>query len=745
MAGEETFASDLDLSRCDEEPIHIPGAIQPHGFLIAVREPDLIIMQLSGNVPDLLGRGADALLDHPLADVLGVAQAEAVQQALGARFVNELTPLRLELAGRVFDASLHRSQGLAVLELEPSVSHPADTATLLGHAIQRLQAGKSIESIKEAAVEEVRAMTGFDRVMLYRFDADGHGEVWAEAKAKELDSYLGLHYPASDIPRQARELYRLNWLRIIPDAGYRPVPLIPETRPDTGGPLDLSFSVLRSVSPVHREYMQNMGLLASMSISLMQGNVLWGLISCGHRTPRFIPRAVRTACETIGRLLSLQINAFEELEERQLREAKSSVVAGLADSMRSSSTSVLLGLTVRPTELLALTSASGAAILADDELVTVGDCPTQAEVRMLHQWVQERMPLEGLLHTFQLGSEFPPAAAYARRASGLLAISLPKPGNNAVLWFRPEEVQTVDWGGNPNKAAEVDPQAGGLRLHPRRSFELWKEVVRGRARRWRQGEVHAASDLRRFAIEIDLARQVLREREAVRARDDLVAVVSHDIRNPMTSVALQATIMKRVLAADTSESSLQFRASVERISSAVDRMNSLLQDLLDLSHIEAGRFRVARKPQKALLLLEEACALLAPLAESKLISLSFDVEPDLSVQADAERLFQVLSNVIGNAIKFTPEQGRIEVAARRTNGFAEFSVRDTGAGISEEQLPHLFERYWQAHEGHAEGSGLGLYIARGIVEAHGGEIWATSVPGEGSSFLFTIPIAVTRD
>lgn len=734
--------TDLDLSRCEHEPIHIPGAIQPHGFLLAMREPTLEVMQISANLPELLQRPAEAVLGRALAELLPTEEMELIQQALAAEPLHRANPLKLELDGQIFDGILHRRQGLLLLELEPGQEFQADISRLLGRAIQSLQAASTLQALWAVAVREVRAITGFDRVMLYRFDPDGHGAIWAEARAPEMEPYLGLHFPATDIPRQARELYRLNWLRLIPNARYEPSPLIPEQRPDTGQPLDLSLAVLRSVSPIHRQYMQNMGLLASMSISLMRGEALWGLISCGHRTPRFVSYAARTACETIGQLLSLQITALEELEQRRLRESKSHLAAVLAESMRTYTGDVLLALAQHPAALRQLVDATGVAIVVAEEVITVGAAPAASDVRALCAWLQAQRPVEGLFQTHHLAAVFPPAATYSRQASGVLAMTLPKPGANMVLWFRPEELETVNWGGDPNQPVEMDASAAGGQLHPRRSFALWQETVRERARRWQPAELDAVRALRQRATELDLTRQVKREQDAVQARDDLVAVVSHDLRNPMASVALQASLMKRTLLAETSEFSPRFRAAVDRIHSATERMSNLLQDLLDLSKIEAGRFQVDCKPYDAALLLQDAQELLAPLAEQKSINLSVcAADAKLRVQADAERLFQVFSNLIGNAIKFTPERGSIHLAVTHQDGFAKFSVRDSGAGISLEQQQHIFDRYWQAQNGRAKGVGLGLHITRGIVQAHGGRIWVESEPGAGSVFYFTIPLA----
>jgi light-regulated signal transduction histidine kinase (bacteriophytochrome) len=222
-----------DLTTCDREPIHIPGAIQPHGVLLALDEPALTIAQVSENVGELAQVRTEDVLGRPLGDVLGEAAAEQVRAALAEERWDEVNPLRIVVSGRSFDGIIHRHAGVAILELEPA---PAAATEPLGYRPLRLALGDvqhavTLPQLCESVVREVRRLTGFERVMLYRFDEHGHGSVDAEDRAATLEPYLGLHYPASDIPQQARRLYLKNWLRIIPDARYTPVPIVPDRRP----------------------------------------------------------------------------------------------------------------------------------------------------------------------------------------------------------------------------------------------------------------------------------------------------------------------------------------------------------------------------------------------------------------------------------------------------------------------------------------------------------------------------------
>lgn len=735
------------LANCDHEPIQIPGAIQPHGVLVAVNEETWVVQQLSANAEELFGRSASELASQDLATVLGSEQAQQIRDATASHSLDEVNPLSLAYGPGLMDCTLHRHDGLLMLEIEnPGELTSASMQHLdrgLGRTLRRLQGATSLHELYEISVREIQALTGYDRVLIYRFEGEGHGQVIAEASSPGMDTYNGLFFPASDIPAQARELYRLNWLRIIPDARYMPVPLVPLLRPDTLSPLDMTHSLLRSVSPIHCQYMKNMGVLSSMSISLLKDDRLWGLISCGNRQPLLVPHGLRAACQTIGQVLSMQISALVEAEVVQQRKKKEVLLGELVQAMRlAAHQDVLEALAQNPEKLMALTGASGIAVLVEERLHTCGACPSDEQIQALYAWVKQQPA--GIYESSSLSTDFPAAHEYQDVASGLLCFTLPKPVDNAVFWFRPEVKDSVHWSGDPSKPVEFSEAEGGSRLQPRKSFEIWKEQVDGKAHRWSGGDLFAAADLRRSALETDLSRQVLREQEAVRARDELVAVVSHDLRSPMTVIVMQCSMMQRLIGADGGPSSKRVNSAIDTMQRATTRMTNLLEDLLDTSKIEAGRYSITSQPMDVSQIFEEGYSLLAPLALNKFVVLSFVAEPDLHISADPERLFQVLSNLVGNAIKFTPREGSVAVRAVKEGGYARFSVIDTGAGIAPSHISHVFERYWRIRQGNPSGTGLGLYISMGIVKAHGGDLWVRSELGQGSEFSFTVPLIVSQ-
>jgi two-component system, chemotaxis family, sensor kinase Cph1 len=731
----------VDLTYCDREPIHVPGTIQPYGVLLVLQEPALTVTQVSENVGEHFPLSVEDVLGQPLSRVIDPASADEVRDALQGERWYETNPFHIKAHGKQFDGIVHRHDGATILELEPNSE--ALGATPVHHpfrpALMRIQRVSTLAELADVVVQQVQRVTGFERVMFYRFHEDGHGSVDAEAKEPALEPYLGLHYPASDIPAQARQLYVKNCLRLIFDARATPARIVPTERADTGGSLDLSFSVLRSVSPIHLEYMANMGVRASMSISIILRDRLWGLVSClNHTAPRRVSHEMRAACEFLGRLISLQINALEDRELLALRASRRLAEDALADAMRESvaEESVLAVLLAHSEKLMELVGAEGAAwVSAGEPVMTCGRTPPPPLIQEIAAWVEERETSRPF-STESLGALFPRALSASDVASGLLTFALPGAPRRRLLWFRPEIIKTVNWGGDPTKPVAAD-FAG--RLRPRRSFALWREEVRFHSHPWTASDLEAADELRRRAIEVDLERRLVSEQRAVRARDDLIAVVSHDLKNPLSAILMQAESMLKRASVGSEESLHLLRVGAERIGRSATHMKALIEDLLDLARIDTQRFTLHLQSVESRVLLEEALLAALPLAESKRITLAVDLIDLPRLEADPERVFRVLSNLLGNAVKFTPEGGTITLRAASLGDELTITVIDTGPGIAADHLPHVFERYWQARPASQAGAGLGLYIASGIVEAHGGRIWAES-SASGARLIFTLPL-----
>ncbi len=718
-----------DLSQCDAEPIRLPGAIQPHGRLLAVHAHTSALCAYSANWPD-----ADAA--RAAAAALSIETHLLVPDDAPAR-IGSLT-----LDGRRWDASAHRSGERVIVEFEAAGTEAEAPADLPIYVLARsllpaLQHAPSVAALAQLAAVEMQRLTGFGRCLVYRFDDDGHGHVLGEAADAGYDRYLGHRFPGADIPQQARALYLLNRIRLIPDAGYTPVPLVVLEDGVAATDLDLSQSALRSVSPVHLEYMRNMGTAASMSVSLVIGGRLWGLVSCHDHDPRRLPFHTRMACEHLGQLLALQIEARETTahvaEQLELRKLTLQIVSHLAES-----DATLQRLMAEPLPLLRMARATGAAVVLDDRVWTTGEVPPAAVLRALAEWVA----LRGgeVFDTDALPAMFPAIAPHADRATGLLALSISQVHRHLILWFRPELVQTVRWAGDPRKEAFVDDG----RIHPRRSFASWQEELHGRSAPWSPAEVGAAGELRQALIGVVLRRA--EEMAAVatelgRVNKELEAfsyTVSHDLRAPMRHIAGYADLLLEMPDQPLNDRARRYLGNVK---DAAAFAGQLVDSLLNFSRM--GRSAMAPRSVSTATLVQGLVQELSRHERQRAIE--WQIADDLpTLHADPLLLQVAVRNLLGNAVKYTRTRAIARIAVRtvqRPEGSG-LEVIDNGVGFQMKYVGKLFGVFQRLHAAEDfEGTGIGLATVKRIVERHGGHAWAVGEPNVGATFGFVLPPA----
>jgi diguanylate cyclase (GGDEF)-like protein len=514
---------------CDREPIHLSGAIQPHGFLLGVDPVSLAITAASANVPHLVG-GATEPLGLALGDVLGLEVARTVGGMKPTGNPHDGLPVRFQLASSsggqgALTVGMVAHQVGSVLLLEFEEHFPSDSAQAgLHHRMRDLMKAlfnaDETEDICRTTVQEVRRLTGYDRVMIYRFEPDAHGRVIAEACREEAEPFLGLHYPAEDIPRQARAMYLRNWIRVIGDVDYHPVAIDALADSIPIDQLDLSMSVLRSVSPVHLQYLRNMGVRATMTISLVVDNKLWGMIACHHDSPKLIDPIQRLAFETLGQLVSVRLRTAEvtELKDRvrELGRLASQVVTGMAAGENPAH-----GAKLASEPLLAMADAGGAVVEIDGTRISAGTVPSAQVIDLVVSRLWELAGAgPGPLVTDALGDLVAfPAGSDTTAACGALFMPLPGRVPGFVLWLRGELAHTVRWAGRAETKPDDDGAAApAAALTPRASFEEWRETIRGRSTPWGAGEIAAATELAQAMPEVLLHR----------AQNRLVGLALHD-------------------------------------------------------------------------------------------------------------------------------------------------------------------------------------------------------------------------
>lgn len=784
VAAEAGVSEEFDLSQCVREPIHLLGGVQSYGALVAAWLHDAVVDTVSRNTGDILGRAADELVGRPVTELIGEEQWALARESTevvtdptgdvsgpaepggsaepGGPASSGVLSLSLESpeGPRLFDVTVHRVGDLLVLEFEPrSGDGPfvfQNFYPRVRRALQRLQGATHVTECCAAAVREIQALTGYDRVVAYWFDGlDGPGQVIAEARVEGREPWLDLWFPASDIPPQARRLYARNWIRVIGDVDDRTVGLLPELRKATGRPLDLSGSVLRTVSGYHLEYLRNIGVASSMSVSLLHDGELWGLIACHGDEPRRLTPEVRAACEFFGIALSLQLTAVAEREEAdELARNRRALATVLA---RSSGAPDEL---MRPDSGLAeLLDADGAVLLREAETLTTGAPLPEALPGLLERFA-EHCPVGEVWNTDRvaevLGLE--PAEANAQGLpAGLLFVPFNRDGD-LLAWWRRELPAPRAWAADPARPVRTGP--GGERLTPRGSTAVHRATVRGRSKPWSPAQRAVAGELWREVSGL-LSRQVAeleaRNTELARTNEDLDSfahAAAHDLKEPLRGISNAAAFIVEDAGAVLDAVSLRRLTTVRRLA---ERMDGLLDSLLHFSRL--GQVGLEREPLALDEVLDDALVVAGGrLAEQGVTLVRPAALPRL--HADRERLREVLENLLVNAVKYAADEGtgerRVWVEAVQTvppggDGLTTTAlvVRDNGIGIPAEQQPDVLQLFRRLHrrDERGGGSGVGLAVVKRIVERHGGRLWLESPAaapdggrggGPGTAVWFTL-------
>ncbi len=707
----------VDLLNCADEPIHVPGSIQPHGAMLFFT-PDGALEGWSANAPALLGielaLGAPyATLPLPLAALELLCEYMAPDDA-------EMTPTMVPVSinGTDCDCIVHAAFGRVLAEFEQR-EVPAEEVTMFSikahGSIDRLRRQKTIEGLLASAVEQIREFTGFDRVMAYRFRPDDSGDVVAESRRDDLVPYLGQRYPATDIPAQARRLYILNTLRSIVEIDYHAVPLLGAPG---AAPLDMSHAVLRSVSPVHIEYLKNMGVGASMSVSIVINGRLWGLIACHHMARKLVPYSIRLAADVLAQVIGSTVHSIESRLESAMVERSATTRTKLVEDL------------LIEDDPLETFSRFGDAILASAQ--------AQAQVTLYYSKTRihgdvPRDLAEAIIATLPEGAhdlvvreklDDWPEAVRGRLGKwvGLLALPFDPASGGWNLLLRVEQIEQVAWGGRPGKIVATGKL--GERLTPRGSFDAWYETVRGHAHPWEPTILASARLTLAELVRVMTSRRA--QTEATRAQ--LLAMLGHDLRDPLHSINMAGMVIEK----GNSQPTIG-----RRIQSSTSRMQRMISQVLDMSRIDGGLgLGVTLEPTDLTALVEDL------IDEARLayptIPFQLTCDEQAMVRADSGRMGQVLSNLLSNA-RHHGEAGKpVRVCVTVQGNEAVVDVSNAGEPIPPDVAATLFNPFKRAslnNPRNRTGMGLGLYIAQQIVREHHGEI---AYRHDGSEVIFSV-------
>ncbi|RZP33098.1 MAG: response regulator [Alteromonas sp.] len=737
-----------DVIRCS-----LDESIQSYGFLIAFNYKDLKISIVSDN--------CESVFTEPLIGkhFLEILSSDTNERAFLEETFDRVTktkirlPIKLHLKASMLEegaaidylAVVYDSGHNYVVELEPATefrdTYSAEQFIKL-YAMSIAPRFKEMTSLREMAqemVSTIRYLTNMDRVVLYKFNDDYSGKVIAEAKADDMDSYQDLYFPASDIPAQARALYKTNWVRLTPDTELPPARLVPSTEESGREPLDLTRSLLRTFSPIHLQYIRNQGLRASFSISLVTDGELYGLISCHHREPSYIPQDVRLQCENLSQLFSWHLLAKEEEIAKHKKYATDEAVDAMLDRIGPANPISRVVKSGEKAFLEALNS-SGFVYYSQYETITLG---STLPIELIKEIFSKASSQGGFPYINDaLYDDYPEARQYG--IAGIMIIPLFEKKQYFTAWFRKETHRVQKWIGAEDEKSEDAPKA--QRLKPRASFTIHTRTIKGRSTSFDKADVDTANRLNRmflvYALDVQermhISIQELEKQDNY--RNEFLATLAHELRNPLGPIMSGASILETV---DDDKTRKRVTAIINR---QAEYMSKLINDLMDVSRITRGKVKLEFEKLSIQDVLSDSLEIVDQQVKAKKHNITVNyLEKDVTVYGDKARLSQIFSNIIHNAAKYTSEQGRITVDIREEGVMVVVAVKDNGMGIPEDRLKDVFNMFTQieAHSTHTKGGlGIGLTLVSKLVMLHHGDVSVMSEGlGRGSTFEVRLPIS----
>lgn len=754
MSAEKLNIDELEFDHCEDEPIHIPESVQGYGYLFALDPENGKIQVVSKNTSELFTFSVDELIDYNFYELLSDKEYIELLKVTHKRAKNKRArlPLRLRFKDNViveeealdYFAIVYTSDDYTVIELEPAVEFRETYSAM--HFIKlyamsiapKFKKDESMEKMAQDIVDTIKYVTDMERVVLYRFNTDNSGKVIAEAKEDDIESYLNLYYPASDIPAQARELYVKNWVRLIPDVDMESSPLLPSIEESGRDPLDMTYSITRTMSPIHKQYIRNQGLKSSLSLSLVTHDHLWGIISCHSRETRYIPQNVRLECENLSQLFSWHLYAKEEEQYLNKKQRTNEAINELIQKT-SPHNSIISVFKENKNKVLELMGTDGFAFYFENDSFQLGMTPHDDVIRKLLDATKDSD--EEFFSVTDI-SDYVNDECEMNGIHGALLIRVAQQRNYFTAWFRKEHRYTQRWAGRPE---EKDYTASKKeRLMPRTSFEVHEKEIVGESRNWDENDINIAKRFNKVFMAYALEQQDLMRKDIDtlqlqdRYKNEFIATLAHELKNPLTPIRTGISILEH--SSDEAEKERVLKV-MRRQTTAITKM---IDDLLDVSRISEGKITLEKKKISIQNVLKQVIEVSEEMIRGKKHKLMVDF-PDqpVYVNADLLRLSQVFINILNNAAKYTPNNGEISVYIRDKDNEVQIKVSDNGLGIPKEKQKQIFDMFTQmeSHSHNSEGGlGIGLTLVNRLVSLHGGDVHVHSDgDGKGSTFTVILP------
>ncbi|KPM46733.1 ATP-binding protein [Jiulongibacter sediminis] len=719
----------VNLENCESEPIHVPGSIQPHGILLAV-DTNLILKFCSQNL-ETHNLKASEVLEKPLKSLFSEADFKTITELFDQEDYTRGGNQHIRWNDTFYSVLVHKSGDYHLIELEKATE--ADTELTFLNSLsfefaRHTGEARNLKELCQRVSEHIKEITGYDRVMIYKFDQDYNGEVFAEAKEEKLESFLGLHYPHTDIPPQARALYMTNLVRMISDVHYKPVPVLTLIKNSSHRSLDMSMATLRSVSPIHVSYLQNMGVGATLTISLIHEEKLWGLVACHHYSPKHLSYYGRVSSLLQGQLLASQIRVQETAVNYEIKKELEKHLEGVQQLLRTDTS-----LNISSQHLLELCNADGFICQSENQLIKTGDLAGGKEAERIFDLLKQKET--DYLCTRSVSQDL---GIETETISGILFFKIDV--NTYAMWLRKEFNQEIEWAGNPNKAIEKDKNG----LSPRKSFKSWKEIIKGQSRPWTEAEKDIAKNCvyllqKHFSYlnsqniqkkQEDLLNQLQQANEEL---ENINWISAHDLKEPLRKIRIFSSILTEDSRYQLGERTLKM---IDRINNSASRMQRLLDDLMELNRTKHVKPELENVALSALIseIIEHY-----EWEENKKIRVAIDLPV---VKGNAFLLTQLFTNLIDNSIKFAKENEPLIIDitwSEKGKNKVVISLKDNGQGFENKYAENMFKVFHRLNDsGSKEGSGVGLAICKKVVELHGGEISAQGIENKGATFNVTL-------
>ncbi len=730
----------VDLTNCDREPIHLLSKIQSFGYLVGINATDKTLTYVSANIEELFGEDANAVIGKDysaLFSSISQHEAEYIDRLINSAFDKYANKFEgfidIEINGINYYMVQSVSGEELILEFERCYSK-ANLHSLVFDSISNIMASATMHELLQNTAKEIKDLIGYERVMIYRFLEEGTGRVDAEEKEAYLEPFLNLHYPESDIPKQARQLYKKNRVRLVADVSTQDVPILTQSKASV---LDMTYCVSRAVSPMHIQYLKNMGVHSSFSVSIIIEDELWGLVACHNYSPKFIDYRLRSSAKLIGNILSsfiaLKLNEESNIYTLAYKEVLDKIKVRLLHT--DSSVEALIS---EADNIIKLTNAEGVAICMGDEIKILGEAPDIAQVKKIQEWMYDQS--DNLFYTHKFVDYFAEAAEFAETAAGVLITQMSKDVNDMIIWFSPEFIHKVQWAGKPEKAITTKEVDGTVinEISPRKSFQIWSQQAKNTSRRWRKEDINAAKEIVKIILEtshkkskelFDLNKRL---KAAYEELDTFAYTVSHDLKTPLTVIKSHAQILKYLKKLDNPED----EAILDNIVTGVDKMSFMMNEILDLSRIINKN--INKQPIKAEDLINDIV---------KEVSIAFDAydtkiemgdTPDFA--GDPVMVYQAFSNLISNAVKYSAKQAYpvVSIEGYEENGSVVYKIKDNGIGIDKKEHHKIFQLFKRMdNTTDFEGTGVGLNIVKRIMDRHEKSVWFESDKNRGSTFYLS--------